>query len=208
MGSSPARRAIPYHRRHCVLRPASVIFAGLLVAGCASTRVETTGQKPLQPLCDASARALVVWGPHWRADQKDVGDRVAAADRGVSDFFNSGACFGAVEIRRLAGNNAAVIPSASELAALALVHGPSPDVVVAITVLELGPVVRLLGSPALVEGGTEVVLEVRAVNVASLRPLGDFRIHWQQGGAWVLKGVGSLAQDMTAALDAAMTHPR
>ncbi|HQR72831.1 MAG TPA: hypothetical protein PLE54_19705, partial [Burkholderiaceae bacterium] len=182
--------------------------AGLLVAGCASTQVETTGQKPLQPLCNVSARALVLWGPHWRADQKDAGDRVAAADRGVNDFFNRGACFGVVEIRRLAGGNAAVLPSASELAAVGLVHGPRPDVVVAVTVLELGPVVRLLGSPALVEGGTEVVLDIRAVSVASQKPLGDFRIHWQQGGAWVLKGVGSLAQDMTAALDAALAHPR
>jgi hypothetical protein len=196
------------HLRTVKLRPASVVFAVLLVAGCASTRVETTGQKPQQPLCDVSARALVLWGPHWRADQKDVGDRVAAADRGVKDFFDSGACFAAVEIRRLAGYNSAVLPSASEMTALALAHGPKPDVVVAVTVLEIGPVVKLLGSPALVEGGTEVVLEVRAVNVVTQKPLGDFRTHWQRGGAWVLKGVGSLAQDMTAALDAAMTHGR
>ena len=49
------------------------------LAGCASTRVETSGPAD-RPLCRAGASALVVWEPKWRPDQEDAAEREAAND--------------------------------------------------------------------------------------------------------------------------------
>jgi hypothetical protein len=72
---------------------------------------------------------------------------------------------------------------------------------VLLTVRELGPVVRI-GSPSLLEGGTEVVVDVKAFNNVTGAHLVDLRMHWRDGGPFVIKGVGTLAQDMTDALRA------
>jgi hypothetical protein len=77
--------------------------------------------------------------------------------------------------------------------------------VLVVVVRELGPVVQLLGSPALVEGGTDVVLELKAFDVRTGASLANFGIHWQNGGAFVIKGVQTLPQDMGSALQAALS---
>jgi hypothetical protein len=73
----------------------------------------------------------------------------------------------------------------------------------AIVVRELGPVLRI-GLPVLVEGGTEVLLEVRLLDVRTAASMANVRTHWQNGGTFVLKGVKSLEQDMSAALGAVL----
>lgn len=75
--------------------------------------------------------------------------------------------------------------------------------VLVIVVRELGPVLRL-GIPSLVEGGTEGVLQLRVLDVRAAKPMVDVRTHWQNGGMFVIKGVGSLEQDMSAALAAVL----
>jgi hypothetical protein len=70
---------------------------------------------------------------------------------------------------------------------------------VLIVVRELGPKL-LIGSPVLVEGGTEVVIEVRVLDGHTAESMANVRTHWQNGGALVVKGVGTLDQDMSAAL--------
>ena len=52
--------------------------------------------------------------------------------------------------------------------------------------------------------GTEVVLELRVFDVRTAKPMADIRAHWQNGGSFVIKGVGSLDQDMSAALAAVL----
>ena len=69
---------------------------------------------------------------------------------------------------------------------------------------ELGPVVKLLSSLALVDGGTEVVLQVAEYSPPSSAQPREFTVHWQHGGHGVIKGVSSLAQDMQAALIAGL----
>jgi len=160
------------------------------LAGCASTKVDTSGAGAGRPLCQPAGQrlsALVVWHPQWRHDQKDVAAREAAAQSGIEQFFAGSGCFAAAEVQR-----GAVIPPR-----------PAADRVIAITVRELGPVIRLLASPALVEGGTEVVLEVKVLGRGG-EPLADLHTHWQNGGAFVIKGTRTLAQDMSAALAAAL----
>jgi hypothetical protein len=72
--------------------------------------------------------------------------------------------------------------------------------VVTIGVRELGPVVKLLSSAALVEGGTEVVLQVSARSPQPVSQVREFAVHWRNGGPGVVKGTASLPNDMSAAL--------
>lgn len=178
-----------------------------LLLGCASTKIETSRAERTDSLCQSAAEnlsALVLWGPIWRPNQKEVPLREAAAQQGIESYFASSGCFSKVEIRRLPDKGAVPEPSTRELLSLASVASPPPDRLLVIAVRELGPVIKLLNSPAIVEGGTEAVLELTAINLRTNSPPVSFRVHWQNGGALVIKGVKTLPQDMSAALGAAL----
>jgi len=181
-----------------------------LLAGCASTTVETSGTAPTAPLCQARSEnlsALVLWGPIWRPDQKDVPQREEAARQGIESFFASSGCFARYEVRRLSGGGSAATPSTQELLALAAAANLRPDRVLVVTVRELGPIVKLLGSAALVEGETEVVFGLNAIDARAGTSLASVQTHWRNGGAMVIKGTSSLPADMSAALQAALSPP-
>lgn len=74
------------------------------------------------------------------------------------------------------------------------------NAVVTVAVRELGPVVKLLSSASLIEGGTEVVLQVTARRLQSSSQPREFTVHWRHGGPGVVNGVASLPGDMSAAL--------
>ncbi len=164
-----------------------------LLSACARTAVTLT-PAPQPPVCDHGATALVLWAPQWRADQKDGAAREQSAATGLSTFFAGSGCFARTELRRV-GNLSPTTASS----ALAASGGPF-DVVVTIGVRELGPVVKLLSSAALVEGGTEVVLQVSARSPQAAIQAREFTIHWRNTGPGVVKGVASLPGDMGAAL--------
>ncbi|CAN5238490.1 hypothetical protein BH11PSE11_BH11PSE11_17060 [soil metagenome] len=175
--------------------------------GCASTNVEITGKVPHVPLCQLpgqSLSALVLWGPQWRADQKEVALRELAAQKGIEAFLKTSACFAKFELRRVAEGGAAVAQSERELLDLAGQSNPRPDRVLVVKVRELGPVVKLFSSGAMVEGATEVVLDLTVVDVPAAKTLAESRTRWQNGGPMVIKGVASLPEDMQAALSAAL----
>jgi hypothetical protein len=79
--------------------------------------------------------------------------------------------------------------------------------VVTIAVRELGPVIKLLASPALIDGGTEVVLHIAEHTLPSQKLTRVFTIHWQNGGPGVIKGVESLSDDIRFALVHALQSP-
>ena len=180
-------------------RLSGALAAGALVAGCASTTTTTTLQpSPQTPVCDASAQALVLWAPHWRPDQKDVSAREDAAAAGLDDFFARSGCFARTDLRR--------VPALTPAAVQAEVGRTGRVVasVVGVEVRELGPVVKLLASAALVDGGTEVLLRISMYSPSSATELRQFTVHWQDGGPGVVKGVASLPADMRAALQAGL----
>jgi len=185
-------------------------LAGLLalaVTGCASTQFEATGRTPTQPVCQAAGEkisALVLWVPQWRPNQKDVPMREATAQRGIERFFATSGCFSKVHIQRATNDQAVNALTSTEIRALAALEPIAPSRVLFITVRELGPIVKLFASWALVEGGTDVVLEIRSVAAATGEVVADFRTHWQHGGPWVIKGVATLEQDIGSALQAAL----
>lgn len=173
--------------------------------GCAATRVDTTGTPLQAPLCQPGGppvSALVYWMPQWRPDQKEPERREAAALQGIQDYFAATPCVSRADIRRIAAG--AAVPTDEQLLRLAAAASPAPDRVLLIVVHELGP--RLvIGIPALVEGSTEAVLELRVLDVRRAASLADARVHWENGGTFVIKGVKTLPQDMRAALQSVLT---
>ncbi len=165
-------------------------------AGTATTRVTVTPPDQA-PVCQpqAALKASVLWRTQWRADQKDVTDREAAAAQGIQRFFADGGCFTLATVARTqVGGSAFDVPAGS-------------DRLVVLTVRELGPVVKLLSSAALVDGGTEVVVDVAVVRPGRREPQQQFSIRWQDGGPGVVKGVQTLPADMAAALKAGLGAP-
>ena len=161
---------------------------GICLAGCATTtKIDVIGSRSgLPPLCppDELPVMLVLWTTQWRPEQKDAAERDEAAWQGIQKYFVRSRC--KAEIR-----NTDTIPADAK----------SFGRLVVLAVRELGPVVRI-GTPNLVEGGTEVVVDVKAFNNPAGTQLADLRMHWQNGGPFVIKGVASLAQDMTETLRA------
>ena len=181
-------------RRSRFLSLIAVLFA---VSACTSTTTAQLNPSPQEPVCAVSATALILWKPEWRADQKDVLAREAAAADGLSQFFERSGCFESVSIERL--------PMISEEAARIAAADATKqnDRVVLITVRELGPIIKIGASAALVEGGTEVVLGVSEF-ISGMTGPRTFTVQWRSGGPGVIKGVASLPQDMQAALVAGL----
>jgi hypothetical protein len=174
---------------------ASLVAAALLgaCAGTATTQVTLTPPDQA-PVCQpqAALKASVFWRTQWRADQKDVPEREAAAAQGITRFFADGGCFQSAAVARAqVGGSAFAVPAGS-------------DRLIVLTVRELGPTVKLLSSAALVEGGTEVVVDVAVYRPGRREADREFSIRWQDGGPGVVKGVQTLSSDMAAALQAGL----
>ena len=173
----------------------TVLFC-VLLNGCSTTTV-VISPEPQAPVCERAASALVLWAPQWRSDQKDVAAREDAAAAGITNFLAASGCFARHELRRV-----------SDLGSAAADSQVSANVqfsrLVTIGVRELGPVVKLLSSAALVEGGTEVVLQVTVRSAQGAGQAREFTVHWRNGGPGVVKGVASLPGDMQAALSSAL----
>ena len=185
----------------------ALVFLGASLWGCAATQVQTSGSLPQETLCPSGGRTIptqVYWMPQWRPDQKEPQRREAAALQGIQDYFASTDCMAGAQIRRLTGP--AEAPSDAQLLRLAAASSPAPERVLLIVVRELGPKL-VIGIPALVHGSTEAVLEVRVLDVPRATSLANARVHWENGGTFVVKGVQTLPQDMRAALQSVLTPP-
>jgi hypothetical protein len=168
----------------------ALLFA---VSGCASTITSQLTPSPQAPVCQGTSKALIIWATQLRPDQKDTLAREAAASDGIGQFFQKSGCFSSVSVRRLQQYSTPAIE-----AAVADASGRYEKVVL-VVVRELGPTFKIGASLALVEGGTEVVLEISEYMPASTVPR-TFAVQWRSGGPGVLKGVATLPQDMQSAL--------
>lgn len=175
----------------------AVLVVAAMLVGCATTRVDIS-PSPQAPVCDSAASALVFWAAQWRPNQKDVSKREAAAETGLKEFLQTPGCFKDSELRRVA----VLTPTgvASEVGSTNRLFNK----VVVITLRELGPVIKLLSSLALIDGGTDVVLQVDEYIPPVESPTRTFTIHWQNGGPGVIKGVVSLPQELRTTLITAL----
>lgn len=182
-----------------------VAAAVALQAGCATTSVESAGLALQRALCSAGEpkpSAVLYWKPQWRADQKEPQSREVLAQRGIERFAAQAQCLRFTEVQRLSDDGRA--PGNDELVQRAAAARGAPEWVMLVVVRELGPRL-LLGLPVLVEGGTEVVIDVRLLRLSGAQVLLDLRTQWRNGGTFVIKGVGSLEADLDAALRAALS---
>ncbi len=189
--------------------PTHALFAAIaaalcvLIEGCATTTVQSSGMRLQEPLCaegEAKPSAVLYWMPQWRADQKEPQAREALVRRGIERFVSEQSCLAIVAAERWP--DADGVPSNEALVRHADDAHPRPAVALLVVVRELGP--RLLvGLPVLIEGGTEAVIDVRVLRLTNGERLMDTRTQWRNGGTFVIKGVGSLDVDLSAALRSA-----
>lgn len=175
-------------------RKVAALITGALLSACTTTttaRISPPNQAPIwQP--QFGWKTAVLWRTNWRPNQKDIPEREAAASEGIVDFFADPGCFLSTSVARAGtGRVATEVPYGS-------------DLLLVLTVRELGPTVKILSSAALVEGYTEVVVDVARYLPGRMEPDRQFSIHWRNGGPGVVKGVQSLPADMTAALRAGL----
>ena len=174
----------------------ALAVAALLVAsGCASTRIELRPEGPLPSLCvpaPGGGLTRVTWWPQWRPDQKEPAAREAIAEAGLRRVALEGGCLGPATFRRRSA-----VPAAGREAEGEDPGQPPAARVLLVTVRELGPVLRV-GSGSIVEGETNVVLELRELDprTAGLRLR---TIDWRNGGPGVVKGVATLEDDIAEA---------
>ncbi|MDD2700976.1 MAG: hypothetical protein PHH36_07015 [Sideroxydans sp.] len=172
------------------------------LTGCATTTIETSGSRLQNPLCIEGAASLPVsiyWYPQWRADQKEPPLREALAQKGIERFIGRHACLTVKELKRLPAG----AETDSDQTLLQQARQAGADHVVRIVVRELGPKLQI-GIPVILKGGTEVVIEVRVLNAATAGALADMRTHWARGGTFIVKGLWTLEEDMSAALEASL----
>jgi hypothetical protein len=190
-------------RSHALLATLTSILIALLV-GCAATTVQFSGMALRQSLCAEGGvrpNAVLYWMPQWRPDQKEPPVREALAQRGVERFAAEQSCVDITAIERWPAEQA--VPDNDALLRRAGSTRPAPQLVLMVVVRELGP--RLVvGLPVLVEGGTEAVIEARVLMLPSGELLADSRAQWRHGGRFVIKGIGSLDADLSAALKSAL----
>lgn len=192
-------------------RLAVLALTSAVVCGCASTQFGSAGRMPEEPLCQGpseSISALVLWGTQWRPDQKEPALREAAAKRGIEDFFADSRCFVSARVLQTVNDRPALDVPLDELRGLTARERPPASRALFITIRELGPVLKVFNSLALLEGGTEVVFAVRSVDLATGRSTSDFEAHWQRGGPWFIKGTGALDVDLRTALAATLRPHR
>jgi hypothetical protein len=178
-----------------------ITFVALFVlAGCATTKVETTGSPMGMPFCQLEnppITTLVLWGAQWRFDQKEPQLREAAASRGIQNFLDSFSCISVTSLQKLSWSEHP--PLNEELLHIAESSKPVPELVLFVVVRELGP--RLvIGLPNIVEGGTEVKIDVRVLATQTSESLANTQTLWRNGGTFMIKGVGTLDRDMSSAL--------
>jgi len=123
--------------------------------------------------------------------------REAAASRGIRDFLDHVTCMAVTGVKKLSWEGDP--PSNEELMRIATASKPDPELVVFIVVREFWP--RLvIGIPNIGEGGTEVKIDVRVLEMQTAKSLSNTQTLWRNGGAFVVKGVSTLNRDMSAAL--------
>ena len=140
--------------------------ASLLLAGC-STTVATLNPSPQKPVCERTSNALVLWDTQWRQNQKDITEREFAAETGLRQFLVHSGCFAHSELRRMNINDFGSLKGSDDRF----------DKVIAITVREIGPIVMLFSTDGIIEGGTEVVLNVAEYAQSELSPKRQFTVN-------------------------------
>src|SRR6185295_19513159 len=126
--------------------------------------------------------------------------------RAIAKFFNSNPCFSHAQILESSREMPALMLTDADALKLATNLQIPVQKVIFVRVEELGPLLMIYLSPILWEGGSEVILRVRVLNVEASRLESDISIHRKDTGPFVLRGTGALEKDLDAALSSVFTQ--
>ena len=174
-----------------------------LFTGCASLKVNTSGSEIITPLCTndkPKVETVVIWAALWRANQKEPLLRESMAKQGIEKFLHETNCISVASIQQISIDKE--LPSDEFLIEEAAKY-PAKQLLF-IVVRELGPTLEI-GLPIIVRGYTEVVLEVKVIDLDFHSVTNFSKVHWQHGGNLVIKGIKSLPDDMASALHVLLT---
>lgn len=122
------------------------------------------------------------------------------AGHAIEAYFKKQSCVSTIQIVKMIEGRRAIEHSDIELLKWAR-SGPNPvDSLILLRVEELGPLIILYPSPILWEGGSEVSLRVRVLNVRTSSLETDTSIQWKDTGAFVLRGTGPLERNLETVL--------
>ncbi|MFM2120375.1 MAG: hypothetical protein RL722_1843 [Pseudomonadota bacterium] len=199
----------------------ALALAALLGLGaCASTQWQAQGERLARPLCEAGGptdTAAILWAPAWRPDQKEPARREALAEQGLALFQAQAqgpapaSCLAISRIERRAELSSPDRPDPAALRAslgtsVGSSTGEAPRYLILLRLRELGP--RLsLGLPVGVEGGTEVVVDLRVHDQRQQLWLAEQQLRRWHGGNFYVKGVDGLPADLADTLRAALLAP-
>ena len=180
-----------------------LLFA--LSCGCAATTTDVYLAAGNQPLCrperPSLGRVAVLPEAAWRADQKDVEERLEMAQRGIKAAFEDFACGNLLEPGGVRGfSRWAERPEEEVLAEL---RNQGVDTVVFLRLEELTPRFLITWSlPFLWSGTSEADLRVRVVTTKTNSVVADLRVKRSTGGPFHVRPATWAEAELVAALHA------
>lgn len=170
----------------------------LVLCGCATVRIDlhsTGAEIPLLRNNPAPDRVLVLWGAAWRSNQKEPGRREEIASAAIGEFFD-----GKAVVKRTVDGAPALLLSDSQIFRSKDVTSSRYERIIVLRIEELGPLLTFYLSPVLWEGSTDVSFRVRVLDPSSAALVSEIGAQWKKGGAFHLRGVSKLKEDLKSAL--------
>lgn len=189
-----------------------ILFAAMaaLLNGCAATTTSlylAAGSEPLcRPEADPLGRVAVLPEAAWRADQKDVGERLEMAQHAIESAFTDFPCGDLTEPGGISGF--ARWADRPEAAVLEQLGGRGIDTVIFLRLEELTPrLLVTLSLPFLWSGTSEADFRIRAIATETSSVLIDLRVKRSTGGPFHLRPASWAEAELEAALRAAIARP-
>ncbi|MFN8578059.1 MAG: hypothetical protein U0354_14565 [Candidatus Sericytochromatia bacterium] len=164
-----------------------------MLNSCASTIINSHKIGTTKELCSKKS-VLVFWGTAWRDNQKEKNLREEIASKAINKYFSNSKCFSDFKVVKNLNNKESISLSDTEL--LNQTKDSKIDKIITIRIEELGPILNLNLGLVLVEGATEVKLRVKVIDIKTSSIDYDNSIDWKNGGAYIIKGIGTLESDM------------
>jgi len=179
-----------------------LVVSLLALGACSSNQKTTSAAVGSVPLCAPGGQfGDVVVAPltRWRSDQKEKEARAAIAQGAIGEAFKAMPCASSVKVLSIAADG-----DVSAKLAQAKTEGAETALIVRVD--ELGPI-AIMSFPALWSTWSDVKFELEAIDLASGQTTHRIEQHHKTGGAFQIRGVGPLKDEMEKALREVITGP-
>jgi hypothetical protein len=177
------------------MRPAILGVILIALSGCASAQQPSPGIAPAAPLCAPGVSlGKVVIAPltRWRVDQKEPAVREAIAQKAIDAVAPGIPCAASVSVLPIA-------PDAQSADRLAKARADGAATALLIRIDELGPI-TIISFPALWSTYSDVQFTLEAIDTQTDEILRSIPHHRRKGGAFEVRGLDPLQDEMEQAL--------